>query len=52
MAESRNRKNAKCYKHKMPVTIYLPVNEFGNAHGERWHCPKCKGECEKITITN
>lgn len=42
------RKNARCAKHQIPVTITVPINEMGNIYGERWFCKKCKGEPRKI----
>ncbi len=42
------KKNPICEKHKTPVVITIPANEFGNAHGERWFCEECKGSPEEI----
>lgn len=46
------RKDPRCVKHDIPVEIFIPKDEFGNAHGERWRCEKCidqpKNEPEKI----
>jgi hypothetical protein len=36
------------YNLKLPVKIIVPANEIGNAHGERWSCPKCEKEPKKI----
>lgn len=27
------------------VTVVVPANEFGNAHGERWLCEHAKLSC-------
>lgn len=51
MAEAKTLKNHKCYKHKIPIIRYAPINDVGNAYGERWYCPECEGECEKIIAT-
>jgi hypothetical protein len=48
MSVVEDRTGYTCSEHGEPVTIRIPVNEFGNAHGERWHCPKCTGEPQKI----
>ena len=43
------RINPKCEKHGIPVKIIVPLNEKGNAHGERWICDICVGEPKMIT---
>ena len=43
------KKNPRCEKHGCPIVIKIPVDEIGNAYGERWFCEECEGEPHFIT---
>lgn len=43
------RKDPRCLAHGVPVEIIVPLHDIGNAYGERWICPICVEEPERIT---